>query len=144
MELLDKLQKWIFKTVGPSLASSIEPLAHHRNGTSLSLFYSYCFGKCSSELTELVPLPHFQGRCTRYSFSVILRWYKDLFVKNLFPDISKLWNSLSVKCFPLTHDLDCRLFLNKFPACIHLFCASYPCNYVSRSGCSALNGVNPN
>ena len=29
LELLDKLQKWIFRTVGPSLAASLEPLAHH-------------------------------------------------------------------------------------------------------------------
>ena len=28
LELLDKLQKWICKSVGPSLAASIEPLAH--------------------------------------------------------------------------------------------------------------------
>ena len=28
LELLDKLQKWICITVGPSLAASIEPLAH--------------------------------------------------------------------------------------------------------------------
>ena len=27
-ELLDKLQKWISRTVGPSLAASLEPLAH--------------------------------------------------------------------------------------------------------------------
>ena len=28
LELLDKLQKWIRRTVGPSLAASLEPLAH--------------------------------------------------------------------------------------------------------------------
>ena len=28
LELLDKLQKWICRTVGPSLAASLEPLAH--------------------------------------------------------------------------------------------------------------------
>ena len=35
LELLDKLQKWICWTVGPSLAASLEPLAHHQNGLSL-------------------------------------------------------------------------------------------------------------
>ena len=39
LELWDKLQKWISRTVGPSLAASLEPLAHHRNVASLSLFY---------------------------------------------------------------------------------------------------------
>ena len=29
LELLDKLQKQIFRTVGPSFAASLEPLAHH-------------------------------------------------------------------------------------------------------------------
>ena len=58
LELLDKLQKWICRTVGPSLAASLEPLAHRRNVARLSLFYSYYFGRCSSELAELVPLPY--------------------------------------------------------------------------------------
>ena len=58
MELLDKLQKWICRTVGPSLAASLGPLAHFRNVASLSLFYRYYFGRCSVELAELVPLPY--------------------------------------------------------------------------------------
>ena len=29
LELLDKLQQQIRRTVGPSLAASLEPLAHH-------------------------------------------------------------------------------------------------------------------
>ena len=67
LELLDKLQKWICRTVGPSLAASLEPLAHRRNVASLSLFYRYYFGRCSSELAQLVPLPYSQGRSPRYS-----------------------------------------------------------------------------
>ena len=50
LELLDKLQKRICRTVCPSLAASLEPLAHHRNVASLSLLYRYYFGRCSSEL----------------------------------------------------------------------------------------------
>ena len=67
LELLDKLQKQICRTVGPSLAASLEPLAHSRNVASLSLFYKYYFGRCSSELAQLVPLPYSRGRFTRYS-----------------------------------------------------------------------------
>ena len=66
LELLDKLQKRICRTIGPSLSTSHEPLAHHRNVTSLSLFYRYYFGRRSSELAELVPLPFSQGKSTRY------------------------------------------------------------------------------
>ena len=58
LELLDKLQKRICRTVGPSLAASLEPLAHRRNVASLSLFYRYYFCRCSSELAQLVPLPY--------------------------------------------------------------------------------------
>ena len=34
---------------------------------SLSIFYRYYFGSCSSKLAQLVPLPYSQGRSTRYS-----------------------------------------------------------------------------
>ena len=61
LELLGKLQKRICRTVGPSLTASLEPLAHRRNVASLSLFYRYYFGRCSSELAQLVPLPFFRG-----------------------------------------------------------------------------------
>ena len=61
LELLDKLQKLISRTVAPSLAVSHEPLAHHRNVVSLSLFYRYYFGRCSLELAQLTPLPFSRG-----------------------------------------------------------------------------------
>ena len=67
LKLLDKLQKRLCRIVGPSLASSLEPLAHRRNMVSLSLFCRYYFGRCSSELAQLVPLRFSQGRSTRYS-----------------------------------------------------------------------------
>ena len=56
-KLLNKLQKRICSIAGPSLASSLEPLAYRRNVGSLSLFYRYYFGRCSLELAQLVPLP---------------------------------------------------------------------------------------
>ena len=58
LELQDKLQKRIRRTVGPSLVASLEPLGHRRNVDSLRLFYRYFFGRFSSELAELVPLPY--------------------------------------------------------------------------------------
>ena len=64
LALLDKLQKRICRTAAPSLSASLEPLAHHRNVASSSLFYRYYFGRCSSELARLVPLPFSQGRST--------------------------------------------------------------------------------
>ena len=67
LELLDKLQKWICRTVGPSLAASLVPLVHSRNVADLSLFYRYYFGRCSYELAQLVPFRFSRGRSTHYS-----------------------------------------------------------------------------
>ena len=110
-DLLDNLQKQICRIAGPSLAASLEPLAHRRNVASLSLFYRYYFGRCSSKLAQLVPLPFSRGRSTCYSdilhdFSVTIpRCYKDVYVNSFFPRTAKLWNSLPIECFPLTYDL---------------------------------------
>ena len=112
LELLDKLQKRICRTVGPSLAASLEPLAHRQNVASLSLFYRYYFGRCSSELAQLVPLPFSWGRSTCYSdrlhdFSVTIpRCYKDVCVSSFFPCTARIWNFLLIECFPLTYNLN--------------------------------------
>ena len=111
LELLDKLQKRICRTVGPSHGASLEPLAHRRNVASLSLFYRYYFGRCSSELAELVLLPYSRGKSTHYSdrlhdFSATIpRCYKDVYVNSFFSHTGRLWNSLPIEFFPLTYDL---------------------------------------
>ena len=112
LELLDKLQKRICRTVGPSLSATLELLAHHRYVASLSLFDRYYFGRCSSKLAQLVPLPFSQGRATRYSdrfhnFSVTIpRCYKDVYVNSFFARTARLWNSLPTECFLLTYNLN--------------------------------------
>ena len=111
LELLDKLQKQICRTVGPSLVASYEPLAHCRNVASWSLFYRYCFDRWSSELAELVPLLYSRGTSTCYSdklhdFSVIiLRCYKDVYGNSFFSRTARLRNCLPIEWFPLTYDL---------------------------------------
>ena len=56
--MLDKLEKRICRTDGPQLLAPLDPLAHRRNVASLSFLYKYYFGRCSSELAQLVPLPY--------------------------------------------------------------------------------------
>ena len=79
-----------------------------RNVASLSIFYRYYFGRCSSELAQLFPLPFSGESSTRYSdrlhdFSFIIhRCYKDVYVNSFFPHTARLWNSLPIECFPLT------------------------------------------
>ena len=104
LDLLDKLQKQICRIVGPSLAASLEPLAHRWNVTSWSLFYWYFSGMFSSELSQLVSLPFSWGMCTRYSdrlhdFSVTTpRCYKDVYVNSVFCRTARPWNSLPIEC----------------------------------------------
>ena len=111
LELLDKLQKRICRTAGPSLAACLEPLDHRWNVASLSLFCRYYFGRCSSELAELVSLPYSGGRSTPYSdrlhdFSVTVpRCYKYVYVNSFFARTARLWNFLPIECFSLTYDL---------------------------------------
>ena len=56
MEMLDKLQQRICRTVVPTLAASLEPLANRPNVTTLSLSYRYYFGRYSYELAQQIPL----------------------------------------------------------------------------------------
>ena len=114
LELLYNIQKQICRTVGASLAASLQALAHWNVASLwlLSLFYRYYFGRCSSELAEQVPLPYSWGRSTHYSdrlhdFSITIpRRYKDVYVNSFFPCPAILWNSLPIECFPLTYDLN--------------------------------------
>ena len=94
-----------------SLAACLELLAHCWNVARLSFFHRYYFGRCSSELTQLVPLPFSWWRSTHYSdrwhdFSVTIpRCYKDVYVDSFFPCTARPWNSLSIECFLLIYDL---------------------------------------
>ena len=153
LESLDRLQKRICRTIGPSLAASLEPLTHRQNVASLSLFNRYYFGRCSSELAQMVPLPYSRGRSTCYSdrlhdFSVTIpRCYKDVYVNSFFPLTARLWSSLPIKCFTLTYDLggfksrisfNSRFFLNRFPVCFNLFVLPFlvtPCLLVAIQPC---------
>ena len=122
-------------------------LAHRRDVASLGLFYRYYFGRCSSEMAQLVPLPFSWGRSTCYSdrlhdFSVTIpRCCKDVYVNSFYPHTARLCSSLPLECFLLTYDLsgfkslfNCRFFLNRFPICCNfdvlLFLVT-PCLLVS-------------
>ena len=102
MNIWDELQKRECKTVN----HSFETLLHYLNVATLSLFCRDCFGRCSSELAELFPLPYLSGRSTPYSnrlhdFSVtILGWFNDVSFRSCFPCTAKTWNSLPAECFP--------------------------------------------
>ena len=88
----------------------------------------YYFGRFSSELAQLVPLPFSGGRSAHYSdrlynFSVsIWRWYKDVYVNSFFACTAKLRNSLPIECFPLTYDLSgLKSRINRHLLTVHSF-----------------------
>ena len=108
---------------------------HHQNAARLSLFYRHYFGRCSSELAQLVQLLFSRERSTHYSHRLhdfcYLSWFsKAVYVNTFFCCTTRLWNYLPIECFPLNYDL------NGFEPRInrHISCSDY----------STLHGVNPN
>ena len=122
LEFLEKLQKRICRTLGPSLTATVEPLTHRRNVACLTLLYSHNFHRPSSELAQLVLLPYFRGTRTRYSdifyyFSVTTpRCHKNVYVNSLFPRTARSWNSL-----PTGTLFNYSFFQNRFPLCFNIF-----------------------
>ena len=134
---------------------SLEQLAHRRKLASLSLFCSYLFGGCSSELAQLVPLPQSLDSYIRYSnrlhdFPVTIpRCYSFSSFSFI---TARVGNSLPAECFPLTYALNFfyaqshqtslfGLFIKSFPISFSSSPSSFSCNSMPCSGCSALHEV---
>ena len=98
LDLLDRVQKRVVSLVGSGLSSDLQDLSHRRDVTSLSLFYKYYYGKCSSVLADLVPPKRVTVRSPRFS---------ELFCASysFFPRTSALWNSPINELFPPDYDL---------------------------------------
>ena len=102
LELLDKLQKRICRTVGPSLAASLEPL---------SLFYLYYFARCSSELAQLASFLYCQGRSTPHSDRYMIFLSPFLYGRRVYISTVSFFaqlgsGSLPIEYSPLTYDLN--------------------------------------
>ena len=106
LELLDKLQKWVCRAVGPSLASSLEPLPGRQNVASLSLSITLVD-------VHLIWLNWFHFLNLEGGLLVIL--IDCMIFLSPFLDVTRmsmsisfpvsLWNSLPIECFPLTYKL---------------------------------------
>ena len=111
LSLLDRIQKRVVNIVGPTLATSLQPLSIRRDVASLSLFYKFYHGRCSAELLSLVPPPKVSQRVTRLSsqchpFTVAVPLCrKSFYSRSFFPRTSSMWNSLPLSCFPAAYDL---------------------------------------
>ena len=111
-ELLDKLQRQICGTVGPSFAASLEPLAHRRNVASLSFFIGITLVDVLLNWFNWFHFLFLEG-----GLLVIL--IDCMFFLSPFLDVTRmsmstvsflaqlgLWNSLAIECFPLTYNLN--------------------------------------
>ena len=111
LNLLDRIQNRVCNMIGPHLSMKLQPLSHRRNVASLSLFYKYFHGHCSTELESLVPSRKVFPCDTRlaaraHPFTVEEPLItKDYRRASFFPRTSGLWNSLPSECFPNTYDL---------------------------------------
>ena len=136
LEMLDRLQKKICRTVGPSLAEFSWTLGSSSKYSQL-ISFSYYFVRCSSQLAQLVSLLYSWERSVCYSdrlhkFPVtISRCYEYIYVTRFFlaqpdPGILCLWNVFWAMIFmALSPELKapfiCRFFLNRFLVCFNLF-----------------------
>ena len=62
LNVRNKLQRSVFRTVVGTLAASLKLLVNRRNVASLCLCYRHYLGRCSSELAGLFPRPYLIDR----------------------------------------------------------------------------------
>ena len=102
LELLNKLQKRICRTVGPSLAASFEPLAHCQNVASLSLFIGITLEDVLQNWLNLFQFLFLKGGLVAILIDcrisvTIPRCYKDVYVNSLDSGILYLQNPHTVR-----------------------------------------------
>ena len=96
LDLLDSVQWRPLNLIGDVLLSTLQPKL-----ASPSLFYKYYQGRCSQELSPLVPHGRLSVRSTRFFESLhqyavdIPRCKGNFYQTSFFPRTSRLWNSLS-------------------------------------------------
>ena len=111
LQLLDRVEKRAKNLIGQPLANELLPLSVRRDVASLSLFYRYYFGRCSSALSESVPKPKVFSRGTRrantltcYQVSIDRTRTKGR-SSSFFIRTAQLWNELPSCCFPAQYNL---------------------------------------
>ena len=95
----------------PSIASTQQELGHRRAVGIACLFYRYVFGRCSSDISKLVPPFKISMRETRQSASAhryTLRstfWRTTSHESSFFPRATSVCNPLPDTCFPTVYSL---------------------------------------
>merc|ERR1711893_237435 len=111
MILMRREEEGVKNLVGEQLAERLQPLSVRRDVASVSLFYRYYFGRCSSALSECVPKPQVFSRSSRRAtpstcYRVeVERCRTQSRSNSFFPRTSHLWNSLPISCFPEQYNI---------------------------------------
>ena len=112
LHILDSIQRKAIRLVDDdTLTHNLQSLSHRRAVGSLSLFYRYYFGLCSSELCKIVPNPLTFRRRTRLASNKnpylvsIDRCRTSSHASSFIPHTAVLWNKLPLTVFPLSHNL---------------------------------------
>ena len=111
LDLLNRVQKQVVSVVGSGVPSDLQALSHRWDIASISLFYKYYYGKCSSELVNLVPPKRVTVRSTCFSEQMHRRTINSplcstkFYQSSIFPCTAALWNSLTNECYPPDYDL---------------------------------------
>ena len=106
LSILDRVERRVKNLVGQKLCDELQPLSVRRDVASLSLFYRYYFGRCSSALSECVPKPKVFSRYSRRASPTtcyhveIERNRTQSRSSSFFVRTSHLRDRLPVSCFP--------------------------------------------
>ena len=76
------------------LSADLQALSHRRDVASRSLFYKYYYGKCSSDLADLVPPKRVTVRSTHFSEQRLIQLNLLWAGLSFFPHTAGCWNSL--------------------------------------------------
>ena len=119
LDLLDQVKKPVVSFVGSGLSANLQALSHRSDVASLSLYYKYYYGKCSSELADLIPvtlvivLMHSEQMHRHTVNSPLCR--TKFYQSSFFPHAEALWNSLTNEFFPPDYELTAfKVRVNKF------------------------------
>ncbi|CAG9814285.1 unnamed protein product [Phaedon cochleariae] len=109
--LLDSIQRRAIRLVSDAtLTHSLTSLEHRRKVGDLSLFYRYFHGKCSSEISAIIPSLAIPIRRTRQAQSAhpfvvnLERCRTELYQDSFIHRTARLWNSLPVEYFTREKD----------------------------------------
>ena len=110
--LLDSIQKRAIRLIAnPELTRHLDSLEHRRKVADLCLYYRYYYGKCSSELANLIPPKAVSARRIRlteagHQHRVNLQTPRtSLYRDSFFWRTTSLWNGLPPHIFPEQYNL---------------------------------------